>query len=163
MIERDWITAAGLQAVAYLLPGRHRTGYVRVPPGHPLHGVHYSQECAVLRGWSAATTTLGKRSPIILLTAGVDATADDGIRRSPDVVFDVHGCLTFSDKAYWTEDEDGWWFGFDCSHSGDGSLDSTVASFCHGPVRSQEYVEAECESLAQQIAELSPEARENKP
>jgi hypothetical protein len=37
-VEREWVHA-GLQcAVTLTAYGAHRCGYVRVPPGHPLHG-----------------------------------------------------------------------------------------------------------------------------
>lgn len=46
MIERDWITEAGLRAVCYVVmrEGRkkHRCGYVGVPVGHKFHGLDYS-------------------------------------------------------------------------------------------------------------------------
>jgi hypothetical protein len=47
IVEREW-TAFGLQcAVTQVAPGCHRCGYVRVPPGHLLHGVEYSFDNAV--------------------------------------------------------------------------------------------------------------------
>lgn len=146
-IERDWTTKAGLRAVCLLATGRHRCGYVEVPPGHPLHGVGYSEETSVLV--VDPNMPIGKRGPILALTAGVGA-ADGKLRRSPDVAFDCHGGLTYAGggKGYPVE-SDGWWFGFDCAHAGDGFLDDSF--FSDGPVRTEEYVVDECESLAAQI------------
>jgi hypothetical protein len=45
---------------------------------------------------------------------------------APDV--EVHGGLTFADIETCTDHADGlgWWFGFDCAHSGDASYDPTM-------------------------------------
>jgi hypothetical protein len=45
---------------------------------------------------------------------------------SPNV--EVHGGLTFAELEPCTEHEDGqgWWFGFDCAHSGDASVDPNL-------------------------------------
>jgi hypothetical protein len=153
MIERDWITEAGLRAVCYLIPNKHRCGYVEVPVGHPLYGVGYSEATDALASVDMESLPLGKKSPVLILTAGVDTLPGETIRRSPDVVFDVHGGLTYSGgKGKYPVESDGWWFGFDCAHHGDGSL-SENRNFPgdNFPVRSEDYVVAECESLARQI------------
>lgn len=41
MIEKDWITDAGLRAVVLALPLGHRCGYVAVPHEHPAYGKGY--------------------------------------------------------------------------------------------------------------------------
>lgn len=88
-----------------------------------------------------------------------------------DVDVQVHGCLTFSDRARerWTEesdldlDPDLWWFGFDCAHLGDlvpGVL-AVERRLGFGPppdsfvYRGPEYVGAETENLARQLMELA--------
>lgn len=44
IIEKDWVTSAGLRAVCVLVQlGSHRCGYVAVPMGHPLFGKRYQQ------------------------------------------------------------------------------------------------------------------------
>lgn len=75
------------------------------------------------------------------------------------VSVDVHGGLTYSSAAFGADkddprDGDGWWFGFDCAHAGDGNIedDPRWPRPDRGPARSQEYVEQECESLAAQLA-----------
>lgn len=153
-IERDWTTGAGLRAVCLLITGSHRCGYVEVPKGHPLHGVGYSDPTDVIVA-DLDAVPLGAKSPILLLTAGVGAAPNETIRRSPDVLFDVHGGLTYAGgDGYPVKDSDGWWFGFDCAHAGDGSLAPRFAEWRTGPVRSEEYVVGECERLARQIVEM---------
>jgi hypothetical protein len=40
-IEREWEHAGLKCAVVQAREAQHRCGYVRVPPGHPLHGKYY--------------------------------------------------------------------------------------------------------------------------
>lgn len=96
-----------------------------------------------------------------------------------DIEADVHGGLTFAeaDKPCGKGGEDdGYWIGFDCWHSGDAkdlallSEDARNESFDrefyqshpqyadlkdYYVVRDQEYVEAECRSLCDQAAAMS--------
>lgn len=70
-----------------------------------------------------------------------------------DLDVDVHGGLTYSAgvKNKYPFNEDLWWLGFDCAHLGDatgwGGSDGDI-------FRSQEYVEGECERLAEQLAAM---------
>jgi hypothetical protein len=43
-IEREWVHAGLNCAVTQTSYGAHRCGYVRVPPGHPLHGKEFSAD-----------------------------------------------------------------------------------------------------------------------
>jgi hypothetical protein len=72
---------------------------------------------------------------------------------APECKLGVHGGITYSGEL----DEDGtWWFGFDCAHLNDGlMIGYSLYGFNGGPIRSQEYVEAECESLARQLMEIT--------
>lgn len=164
MIERDWTTKAGLRAVCYLVVyhgvRRHRCGYVEVPNGHPLSGVGYSEQCAAIPQEAADNATLGDKSPILLLTAARALGEEGRIRRSPEIVFDCHGGLTFSGagaEGYPIESE-GWWFGFDCAHAGDGALEPFPEDLrpLDGEQRTEDYVVAECERLAEQIVQMFP-------
>lgn len=153
-VEKVWTTDAGLRAACLFIRGTHRCGYVEVPEGHPLHGVDYHTEHESLSDVNAEELEVGKKGPILTLTAGVGAREGE-VRRSPDIVFDVHGGLTYSgagEDGYPVE-SDGWWFGFDCAHLGDGRLGERSST---GPVRSLAYVEAECERLAEQITAIFP-------
>lgn len=78
---------------------------------------------------------------------------------------DVHGGLTFSrlaEKDY-PGPGDNWWFGFDCAHYGDLMMRYDMPDLYlqdEGVFRTQEYVEAECERLAEQIQEVREEESE---
>ena len=163
-VEADWTTKAGYRAVVLIVMRgglkSHRCGYVGLPKNHPLHGVDYGSPADCLSQEMADQATLGKKSPILAITATVNGDTENSIRRSPDIVFDVHGGITFSDNdpKYPAPSEGLWWFGFDAAHSGDGYIDESLYSF-HGRhehdhvVRSKEYMMNECELLAQQIAD----------
>lgn len=156
-IERDWMTAAGFRAVVLMTTMGHRCGYVGLPVGHPLHGVNYSSAAPCLS--FPAEEPIGKRGIIPLLCA-------DG-KASPDVVFDVHGGITYAEgKADYPAPSDGlWWFGYDCGHAGDSPCDEYIVEqrekYPDKPYmwrdsfdsehRSLDYCIAECESLAQQM------------
>lgn len=74
-----------------------------------------------------------------------------------DVNVDVHGGLTFA--GYLPMDRKNWYLGFDCAHFMD--FVPTMGSL--GPLgdpsqyRTFDYVERECESLANQLVELPEE------
>lgn len=121
-------------------------GYVRIPESHPLHGVNYGAEVStsmkpllnvVMDG------PLGKRSPMQAFLAAGDITRID-------ILFDVHGGVTFSD----TFDTGGYWYGFDCSHCYDLSP-GYDNSWGDRQYRDVEYVKAECASLAKQLKQLA--------
>lgn len=161
-IEKDWTTPAGLRAIVVATDMGHRCGYVGVPPGHPLHGVEYNQPSR----WLKAMTDddeIGKRGVLAVLTALVNS--DDGRMQSPEMVFDVHGSLTFSGEALRMVDSDLWWFGYDCAHAWD-AKDPALMSDAYRKieaeygfrdrdsiVRTLDYCTGECESLARQIVE----------
>lgn len=134
-IEREWEHAGLKCAVVQAREAQHRCGYVRVPPTHSLFGKDYD---------------------------AVDVKA--------------HGGLTFAQLEPCThEDGQGWWFGFDCVHFGDAMYDpdakledmTTDEAKYVLTIRdrwpewrkdehywAQEEVEAETESLAEQLAAL---------
>ena len=89
----------------------------------------------------------------------------DGKKVAMDLLFDVHGGITFSGKL---RDINGWWIGFDCAHSGD-AKDTSIMDERHREleekyhlnfdgdiVRTKEYVEQECKNLIDQIIKYSP-------
>lgn len=79
----------------------------------------------------------------------------------PDV--SCHGGLTYASSGdnypVRGEGNDLWWFGFDCHHLGDASLDPRLDAFHErgATVKSQRYVENECERLAEQLALVTTE------
>lgn len=154
-VERDWMTEAGYRAVCLMVRGSHRCGYVGVPKGHPLYGVSYGEPTEVLRPAMQRTMEgqIGKRGIVPVFCASGE---DDDNRLRGDFVFDVHGSLTFSgkgEKGSYPLSGDEWWFGFDCAHA-----DDQTAFSPDGELRSREYVESECESLARQLKEVEADA-----
>lgn len=165
-IEACWKTKAGLQA-AVMINGAtgFRCGYVAVLYGHPLYGQDYSDPTNKLR--FPRDETIGKRDIISLFSALGDRTQ----RRSPGIVFDVHGGLTYSDRGdnnKWLnatvikgDPSKLWWFGFDAGHCDDGHLPEWIEAmhakgidlWSNRPARTLEYMVDECESLAQQIVD----------
>jgi hypothetical protein len=154
MIERDWITKAGYRAVCVWNDrSGHRCGYVGVYPDHPLYRVHYQEETELLERLLAATNgeerPVGKRGIIPLFLFAMREEKEI----SPEIYFNVHGGITWSDGdtyGFPVKNSGLWWFGFDCGHAGDGN-NFTLQIEPDAPVRSQKYVEAECESLAKQL------------
>lgn len=166
IVEKDWITQSELRAVVLIVEvnGRksHRCGYVGVPKESPFYGKGYSEQLDLISQDAVDRTTLGKKSPILLLTARVRSDDESNkIRRSLDIACDVHGGLTYADdgKEKYPVESDLWWFGFDCHHSGDAQIepDPYWPRDFDDVVRDLPYVEAECESLAAQLKALTGE------
>lgn len=162
-VEKDWTTAAGFRAVVLMTSMGHRCGYVGLPAGHALHGVDYDTSCAALKP-PADDEPVGKRSSIAIICAFGDASR----MQSPEMVFNVHGSITYAGgNADYPAPSDGlWWYGYDCAHAGDGRSPEYIAEqmrkypeqpFMWGDdlgdeYRDLDYCVAECESLASQIA-----------
>jgi hypothetical protein len=134
----------GLACLLHRGPGGHWCGYVGVPPTHALYGKGYD-----------------------------------------DADVNVHGGLTYASKCSGTichvpkpgSPDDVWWFGFDCAHSGDlssmkyaSSIRSRRGDYNHAKAlaantwtvetyRTFEYVKAETERLAEQLAKLATAAK----
>lgn len=119
-----------------------RCGYVGIPKGHPLYGKPYNEDCPELKGMIGEHTTIGKRGALTVFCW-------DGKSTDPQIVFDVHGGLTYSGEAGYPIDKpDTWWFGYDCGHAGD----MTNYTVHDGDVmRDLDYCVGECESLAEQL------------
>jgi hypothetical protein len=144
-VEAGWITEAGLPAVIIIGRQGFRCGYVAVPKTSPLYGIMYNAQIPQITKAMTEQTTLGMKSPILALTAGCGADDEDSLRRSLDVIIDVHGGLTYSRKAdgYPVRlDKPGWWFGYDCGHYGDDHTGGQPNWYCS----------KQCESLAKQLA-----------
>ena len=71
----------------------------------------------------------------------------------------VHGGITFAEADVPCDapgEDDAWWIGFDCAHSGD-APDPSLPGYNErmadsGTIRSQGYVEHECKRLCEQAA-----------
>lgn len=166
-IEDQW-HSKGFECVVLALDMGHRCGYVGIPKDHPLHGVGYGDPSEVLgEMWEKAKDgPIGKRGIIPIFCA---TSADDTAPR-PDVVFDVHGGITYSGGSdeYPAPNDGLWWFGFDAGHCGDAKDESIMSQemldierrfmssmAVHGTVRDLQYMKDECERLASQLQEVS--------
>jgi hypothetical protein len=155
-IERDW-ECHGLRCIAIAIKGTgHRCGYIGIPKTHPLYGLEYSQPSEKLKdAWEKVKEgSIGKRGIIPLLCGALYDLP------RVDIVFDVHGSITYSGgDDYPIENSGLWWFGFDCGHDGDKPdpdlLDERVKNlhlYYHGTIRTLDYVVSECENLAEQLS-----------
>ena len=137
----EWKTKAGLPALVRRVPMGMFCGYVAVPPGHPAHGKD---------------------------TGAIDVEAHGGINSTGPCDGEV--CHVPEPG----EPDDVWWIGFDCGHSYDlapamaavyrrdlpPDLQKNLGSL-FGPdvvYRSVDYVIAECEQLAAQLAAMATKA-----
>ena len=150
-VEKDWTTKAGLRAVYIMTDMGHRCGYVAIEKGNPFYGLKYSDSVPdiVKDIDSIKRQEIGDRGVMPVFFAN-----KEGPPRL-DVIFDVHGGLTYAGEGsgkYPAMGKGLWWFGFDCAHAGDGNR-----YLKDGPVRSAEYVERQCEHLAEQIMEYANE------
>lgn len=126
---REEFKHLGLDCLLQRGPGGAWCGYVAVTPGHKWFGRPYSTYC-------------------------------EGADDDPDVVIEVHGGLTYAETCagkicHRTEGDDkAWWFGFDCSHSGDlAPLDKWREG--RGVYRSIDYAREQTTQLAQQLANIA--------
>lgn len=154
-IETIWTTEAGLLAVVIMYGDHnshhHRCGYVQVTEDSPLFGKHYSEQLSFITREQADNTQVGKKGPIITLTARCRSDGEDLVRRSLDIIIDVHGGLTYSGDLGCLNGKvsKGWWFGFATANLGDNLQEGG---------RPLEYCIAECESLAKQLKEVETNA-----
>lgn len=136
----------------------HRCGYVEIPQHHPIFGVAYSQPAPHKQAGILKGEMIGKRGVLDVFTMDID-----GVPRLGNL-FDVHGSLTFSGPRNTMDD---WWLGFDCCHSGDArdpelcspamkAIENRFGRDDGSVIRTNEYVESECRSLAQQINKHYP-------
>lgn len=157
VVNKDWITAAGFRAVVIMGTLGHHCGYVAVPKDHPLYGKDYGDDCECLT--FPSDEVMGKRGIIPLFCSNGEPR--------PDVVFNVHGSLTYSggNGKYPVKAPDVWWFGYDCGHCTDAPSDeylehmrikypdlpSVYSQVAGTTFKDLDYNIAECESLAQQL------------
>ena len=92
----------------------HRCGYVGIHKSHPLHGLNYSDPSPLLV--LADDEEIGERGIIPII-----CRKKDNVGESPDCFFNVHGGITYSGGGEYPlgEENDLWWFGFDCAHCDD--------------------------------------------
>ena len=158
-VEKVW-ESNGFKCVVIMGSMGHRCGYVGVHSGHILYRQESNKDCPALLSYLKKlidnNEEVGKRGviPLFCYTEG---------EAKPNVVFNVHGGLTYSgeDPKYPVESSDIWWFGYDCGHAGDG-IDLSVLKLevrkiyagMDGVVRRLDYCVEECENLAKQFKEV---------
>lgn len=140
-IERTW-QAHGLDCAVLRMDMGHRCGYVRVPDGHPYHGLDYSDPAPNgAAEYEERTTDDAGFAGMIALLGGQEGVDRWASRVEAHIA--VHGGLTYAGKQP-GELPAGWWFGFDCAHADDSPDHWT-----------EERVAAETERVAEQLAALS--------
>ena len=157
-------TAHGLKWAVLAIDMGHRCGYIEVPAGHPIHGKGYGDSAPGSSWDELEGVEMGKRGILSVFCADRDKPP------SLDVLFDVHGSITYAGEPYWDgSDPEAWALGFDASHDGDGKDPSIMSEQyrelhakwggSEAPAQDLQYMISECESLARQIAERYPQEK----
>lgn len=148
--------AEGLQCAMRRGPLGSWCGYVAIPAGHPWYGKSYQDEI------KPTTDMLGPREasdhgPIDLLCLAFSGKNPEELL-SISLAMRVHGGLTYAADHVPYDKPDGlWWFGFDCAHAGDlipAFAEQRLSHHARDIYRDQQYVVAECQSLAVQLAKI---------
>ena len=127
-------------------------GYVGVDKNHPWFEKDYSHNVKVPQEIVERTIDIDKIGAINLLCAAGNADAIEAGFMDIVLAVDVHGGLTYANRGSYIEQESElWWFGFDCSHSGDYTPEYSKTWDNEAIYRDYEYVKSECESLAKQL------------
>ena len=106
--------------------------------------------------WAVMSNSLGFRCGYVKVPVGHPWYG----QLCEDVPCTIHGGLTFADPDY-PEGLGGWWLGFSCDAGGDAPDPALGArrwpiSRNGAVVRSQEYAEAECRKLCEQVRDAKP-------
>ena len=154
----------GYGYMVYATEMGHRCGYVRIPSKHYLYKKSYSEQLNI-KFDALKNESIGKRNPITLFCS-TRLKKEDNI--SMDLLFDVHGGITFADFGKnLMANKPGWWIGFDCAHCDDAKdieimdkesfeIQKGLISMGYGTVRTKDYVEQECKNLIEQIIKYFP-------
>ena len=158
--HKSYLEKMSFIAVVIMMSMGHRCGYVGIPTNHPLYGSSYSKHCKCIEKFliPVRNSPIDKRGILPVFCW-------DGERTSPDIIFNVHGGITYSNgyNDYPIETKDIWWFGYDCGHAGDAKDLRFVKKEIReieekfpipGEIRSLNYCISECESLAKQLNEV---------
>lgn len=139
-ILKEWETLSGLKAVVLKGNLGFNCGYVGIDKKHPLFGKNYNEhlECLKPLYEKALNEPIGVKGIIPLICHQKD-------NMTMDVVFDVHGSITYAKgNSDYPIESTLWWLGFDCGH-----VDDTY-EHCN-----LEYCIKECEKLALQLRSLN--------
>lgn len=142
-------------------------GYVAVGKDHPLYGIWYG---GCTKGCDPKPTELkeifGHSVPKSMQEWDDKHPRCEEFSHSPESMLDVHGGLTYSNSCQGEichvhaegEEDDVWWFGFDCGHAWDlvpGMLEigGRKTDFQKDSVyRDMVYAESETRKLAEQLS-----------
>ena len=147
-------------------------GYVGIGQEHPLYGLPPNHLLKLPESWFKNRRGLEGTGPMdffIHMLEGKNLTDACAI----SMALQVHGGCNFAD--HWDKGDEHWWFGFDCGHAGDfmphdtvvdenliamvesmpkkvrATMREIVRPHREGVYRDQQYVVAECQSLAAQL------------
>jgi hypothetical protein len=144
-------------------------GYVGVAKAHPLHAVEYGQSapCLIPLRDAMMNKPMPENPGMALMMAAI---LGGPIEPTADVVFRVHGGITFAGKHgkrflfKSTPDahKDLWWFGFDCGHAGDFTPCHALSFGEEQQYRTMDYAMTEVATLARQIHEVGTTWESNK-
>jgi len=179
-IERSWQSIDYPCAIILSYELGFRCGYVGVPEGHALHGVHYNEVTHKLSGYwdlvasqrmvtmNCMTQNLGIFPTFIAMFSNTDPL-------QPSYSIGVHGGITYSEPSgsYPVLKQDYWWFGYDCGHVGDGKeiavINNPMVRAMYethltpkGTIRTTEYCFYECIKLADQLRAIDKEYKKRK-
>jgi hypothetical protein len=141
--------ATGLDCSMRRGPMGHWCGYVRLPDGHALHGVSYSDAVSVPTGYMDREVKMDEDyGAIALFCASLKAEPEKNIYPL-DLAVRCHGGLTYSGMR-----DGAWWLGFDCAHSGD--LCPQLSQHDGDVYRNVEYVKASLAKLCSDIEAIAP-------
>lgn len=114
VIEKDWNYRNFKCLIIASKQMGHRCGYVGVTKDHFLYGVEYNQKLDELKKvWEQV-----KNNTVDMNANWMALILSDGSGISPDMIFEVHGGLTFT--GTFKEYGDEYWFlGWDCAHCDD--------------------------------------------
>lgn len=138
-------------------------GYVGIPEGHPWFGKKYNDPVKVSKAVLERPLDVDKVGVFNLFLGDVDM---EERTIAIALAVDVHGGLNFAE-----EDDDRWWFGFDCGHAfdlspglrvsieearkafgfPDGLADQLTRAFDNQVYRDLPYVKEQVTSLAAQL------------
>jgi hypothetical protein len=118
-------------------------GYVKIPENHPFYNLEYSDKLI---------SECNRKISIKGISYFICNDYYD--YESPSSLLEIHGGITFSQFSRDDFLPDGFWYGFDCGHSGDISNKEDIEKFKEYVYRDIEYVKNECKSLARQLKSM---------
>ena len=151
-------------------------GYVGVGPDHPLYGLPTNHLLKLPDSWFEGRRGLEGTGSIDLFMHAISGKWKEDVYPI-SIAFQVHGGVNYAREHVPDREPDGrWWFGFDCGHAGDymptksetvermmGEMVDSMPEHVRATMRrivntgrdtvyrDQQYVVAECQSLAAQL------------